>query len=70
MTLRNPDYGPPRTCEVDDCDHPRGAALRSVYHHGCVLCVHHENLLQLGEISLPAAASDERKEAATEVLLG
>ena len=44
--MTRPDLTEPHTCEVDDCDHPRGAALRSIYHYGCVLCVWHEDLYQ------------------------
>lgn len=70
MTLRNRDYGPPKPCENPECDRTRGASLKSVYHHGCVLCVSCENKLQLGELSLPESATEARKQQAEDKLLG
>ena len=68
MTLPN-EYEA-HTCEVDDCTHPRGAALRSIYRYGCILCVWHENLFQEGKIDLPDSRSDERQKNAEELVLG
>jgi hypothetical protein len=67
--MTRPDLTEPHTCEVDDCDHPRGAALRSIYHYGCVLCVWHEDLYQEGEIDLPDTRSDKRQASAEEIIL-
>jgi hypothetical protein len=57
-------------CEVEGCDHPRGARLRAILTYGCVLCVHHENLYQKGEIDLPESANEERRQSAEAILLG
>ena len=68
--LRIKQYGKPEQCEYGDCERTRGSPLRSVYHHGCVLCVSHEDQLQLGEISLPDSAAPDRKKKAEDKLLG
>ena len=68
--LRNRDYGQPRTCEYPSCSRTRGAPKHSIYHYGCVLCTYHGNELQLGNISLPDTASDERKREVREEILG
>lgn len=70
MTLRNTEYGGSADCEVDGCDHPRGARLESIRHYGCVLCVWHEDLYQTGEISLPDTADRARSIKAQEIVLG
>lgn len=57
-----------RTCEVDDCDHPRGASLRSIKSYGCILCAWHEELYQKGEIDLPNTASRDRKRKAENII--
>jgi hypothetical protein len=67
--MTRPDLIDPTTCEVDDCDHPRGAALRSIRSYGCVLCVWHEDLYQQGEIDLPDSRSDKRQAVAEDILL-
>lgn len=70
MTLRNKDYGDPEECEYGDCERTRGAPLKSVYHHGCVICVFHENEYQKGRISLPESATQHRKQQAEDKILG
>jgi len=70
MPLRNKQYGKATECENEVCDRQRGAPLRSVYHHGCVLCIQCESSYQKGKISLPDAASEARKAKAREKVLG
>ena len=57
-------------CEVEDCPNPRGDRLGQLATYGCVLCTHHENQLQLGNISLPESATEARKRRAEDQILG
>lgn len=70
MPLHKTQNGKAATCEYPACERLRGAPLKSVFVYGCVLCTSCEYQYQRGNISLPDAADNRRKERAEMELLG